>query len=241
MKRIVGIIPARYGSSRFPGKPLAIIGGKPMIQHVYEQVSRTEIMDRVIVATDDERIADAVKSFQGEVVMTSSLHVSGTDRCLEAYEKLGEDFDLIVNIQGDEPFVSQSILQDLIRLFDDEKVSIGTLSKKINTEEALSENKVKVVFDKYGKALYFSRSRIPYGDMAVFYKHLGIYAYKPNVLKRICQLDPSTLEQSERLEQLRWLENGVDIHVGVTEHESIAVDTPEDLIAAETYFRKNFP
>ena len=237
MQKTIAIIPARYASTRFPGKPLAKIGNKPMIQHVYERVMGCGFISKVVVATDDQRIQQAVTSFGGEVIMTSSEHQSGTDRCLEAYGKTGEEYDIILNVQGDEPFIREEQLKILLDLFKSKSVEIATLAKALSPDAANDKNKVKVVFDKNGKALYFSRSKIPWGEQNSYWKHLGIYAYRSNILPKIAALDVSRLEKSEKLEQLRWLENGYTIHVGQTAFESIAVDTPEDLEQANAFLK----
>ncbi len=237
---IAGIIPARYASSRFPGKPLINIGGKTMIQRVYEQACQAKTLKTVIVATDDERIYQHVQDFGGNVVMTSPNHPSGTDRCYEAYTLSGmKDIDAIVNIQGDEPFIQPGQIDLLCSIFDSREVQLGTLVKKLkNAADLNNPNAMKVVLNKDKEALYFSRSPIPYLrnhpqekwlDNHTFYKHIGIYAYRTDVLQQIVQLPPSSLELAESLEQLRWLENGYKIKVAVTDYESISVDTPEDL------------
>lgn len=247
--KFVAIIPARYASTRFPGKPLALIGDKPMIQHVYEQVKRT--IDDVVVATDDQRIFDAVKSFDGKVLMTSNNHKSGTDRCFEALQKLDGDFDVVINIQGDEPFVDVEQIETLKTCFTDPKAEIATLIKPFGKddlwEDFSSPNTPKVVINKRMEALFFSRSIIPYLrgidrtkwlKTHTFYKHIGMYAYKVETLATITALEPSNLEEAEKLEQLRWLENGYSIKVGITHSESMGIDTPEDLIKANKIFNK---
>lgn len=244
--RFLGLIPARYASTRFPGKPLAMLGGKPVIQRVYEQAS--QILDHVCVATDDERIFQAVTSFGGKVVMTSPNHQSGTDRCFEAYTKVGEEFDVVVNIQGDEPFIQPSQLKTIQACFQDQTADIATLVKPFDSGSPFSDlqnpNSPKVVVDQAWNALYFSRSVIPYLrnipqdkwlETHTFYKHIGLYAYRTQVLKEITQLPQSTLEKAESLEQLRWLENGYKIKVGITQVETIGIDTPEDLKRAELF------
>jgi 3-deoxy-manno-octulosonate cytidylyltransferase (CMP-KDO synthetase) len=228
------IIPARYGSTRFPGKPLALVQGKPMIQCVVEQVRLVADAHQVVVATDDERIAEVVRGFGGRVVMTDSHHISGTDRCAEAYRLLSSDVDVVVNVQGDEPFIHPDALQSLCAVFSDPKVEIATLCKRIDDPESIQNpNVVKVVTSIHGKALYFSRYPIPYQRQATatttHHKHLGIYAYRPEVLQAIATLTPTPLEQTESLEQLRWLEHGYHIQLVVTNHESTGIDTPEDL------------
>jgi 3-deoxy-manno-octulosonate cytidylyltransferase (CMP-KDO synthetase) len=232
--KIVYIIPARYGSTRFPGKPLALVQGKPMIQRVVEQVGLLPDADEIVVATDDVRIADVVRGFGGQVVMTGSHHISGTDRCAEAYRLLSSDVDVVVNVQGDEPFIHPEALQSLCAVFSDPKVEIATLCKRIDDPESIQNpNVVKVVSSIHGKALYFSRYPIPYQRQAettaLHYKHLGIYAYRPAVLQKLATLTPTPLEQTESLEQLRWLENGYHIQLVATNHESTGIDTPEDL------------
>jgi 3-deoxy-manno-octulosonate cytidylyltransferase (CMP-KDO synthetase) len=240
---IVGIIPARFASTRFPGKPLALIQGKPMIQHVYEQSVRANTLSEVYVATDDLRIENAVKKFNGRVIMTSAKHKSGTDRCMEALEKLeneGKSFDVLVNIQGDEPFIHSEQINSVTSSFHDKDVVIATLAKKIGTNaELFNPNVTKVIFDFNGNAICFSRHPIPFiknleRDKWLmnynFYKHIGIYAYRTKTLRNITRLGISPLENAESLEQLRWIENGYKIHIEVTDLESIAVDTPEDLL-----------
>jgi 3-deoxy-manno-octulosonate cytidylyltransferase (CMP-KDO synthetase) len=244
----VGIIPARYASTRFPGKPLADVGGKPMIQRVYEQAQ--QVFPRCYVATDDERIALAVGAFGGKVVMTSPTHQSGTDRCAEAILKieneLKEKFEVAVNIQGDEPFIAPAQLEQLKACFTDSSVQLATLVKKFGKDEDIfSPNSPKVVVDKNGNALYFSRSVIPYLRSAEqekwqgaypFFKHIGLYAYRTDVLQQICKLPQSSLELAESLEQLRWLEGGYRIRVALTEFETWAIDTPEDLERVKAKF-----
>ncbi|MFA8437256.1 MAG: 3-deoxy-manno-octulosonate cytidylyltransferase [Marinifilaceae bacterium] len=239
--KFIGIIPSRYASTRFPGKPLADINGKPMVQRVYEQAAK--VLDAVYVATDDNRIENAVKEFGGRVVMTSPDHQSGTDRCAEAYETIrkasNEQFDVIINIQGDEPFIQPEQIEALKNCFQNEATQIGTLVKPItHSPEIFDPNKVKVVIASNGQAIYFSRSPIPHirntkeeqwMEKHTFYKHIGMYAYRNTALKEITQLPQSKLELAESLEQLRWLENGYIIQTDITQHESIGIDTPEDL------------
>lgn len=239
------IIPARYASTRFPGKPLALLGNKPVIQHVYEQA--TSVLDEVWVATDDDRIREAVEKFGGRVVMTRADHKSGTDRIEEAAEKTGTQADVVINIQGDEPFVQPSQIKTLMQLFDNADTQIGTLGKHFENIEAVNNpNSPKIVTDKQGFALYFSRSVIPYIRGAQdnewlshfpFLKHLGLYAYRREVLHEITQLPQSSLEIAESLEQLRWLENGYRIRVGLTDVETVGIDTPEDLQRAEEFLK----
>ena len=248
--RFVGIIPARYASTRFPAKPLAMLGGKPVIQRVYEQVSG--VLDDAYVATDDERIENAVKAFGGKVIMTSPNHKSGTDRCYEALTKIDGHFDVVVNIQGDEPFIQPSQIEAVRACFLDDSTQIATLVKPFTVEngfEALENvNSPKVVVNKNMNALYFSRSIIPFQRNQekqdwlahhIYYKHIGLYAYRANVLKEITALPQSSLELAESLEQLRWLENGYIIKVGVTDVETIGIDTPQDLQRAEEFLKNH--
>ncbi|MCX3265217.1 3-deoxy-manno-octulosonate cytidylyltransferase [Pedobacter agri] len=235
----IGIIPARYASTRFPGKPLVDIAGKTMIQRVYEQASKAKSLSKVVVATDDERIADEVKRFGGEFVFTGSQHQSGTDRCAEVIEKL-PDYEIVINIQGDEPFIEPAQIDLLASCFIEEKVQLATLIKPIQSQESIyNPNSPKVVIDINGRAMYFSRSPIPFirnGEPGVwaekhkFYKHIGIYGYRTESLKAITKLPPSALEIAESLEQLRWIENGFYIQTKVTDLETVAIDTPEDLL-----------
>lgn len=246
--KFIGIIPARYASTRFPGKPLAMLGGKAVIERVYRQVEG--VLDDVVVATDDERIFSAVQQFGGKVVMTSPDHKSGTDRVHEAYTLVGKGYDVVVNIQGDEPFIQAEQLLSLRQCFDDETVDIATLVKPFKPEdgfEALENvNSPKVVVNNKMEALYFSRSIIPYTrgkekdewlSGHTYYKHIGLYAYRADVLHEITSLPQSSLELAESLEQLRWLENGYKIKVGISEIETIGIDTPEDLKRAEEFLK----
>ena len=239
----MAIIPARYASTRFPGKPLAVLGGKTVIQRVYEQVS--SILDEVYVATDDKRIYDCVTGFGGRAVMTREDHKSGTDRIEEAVEKIQSSADVVINVQGDEPFIQPSQIKTLMELFDTLDTQIGTLGKPFESIEAIENpNSPKIVTDNRGFALYFSRSVIPYirgkersewfGEYP-FLKHLGIYAYRREVLKEVTLLPQSSLEKAESLEQLRWLQNGYRIRVGLTDVETVGIDTPEDLKRAEEF------
>jgi 3-deoxy-manno-octulosonate cytidylyltransferase (CMP-KDO synthetase) len=247
--KFIGIIPARYASTRFPAKPLALLGGKPVIQRVYEQVAG--VLDDAYVATDDVRIEEAVKAFGGKVVMTSVHHKSGTDRCYEAFTRVGAGFDVVVNIQGDEPFIQRSQLEAVKACFQDADTQIATLVKPFTADdgwEALENvNSPKVVVDNRMNALYFSRSIIPFqrnADRAdwlkghTYYKHIGLYAYRAQALKEITSLPQGALEKAESLEQLRWLENGYRIKVGVSDVETIGIDTPQDLARAEEFLRK---
>ncbi len=243
--KFIGIIPARYASTRFPGKPLALLGGKPVIQHVYEKVA--SCLSAAYVATDDERIYNAVLAFGGKAVMTRSDHKSGTDRIEEAMEKIGGEWDVVINIQGDEPFVDPSQLRTVCQCFDDPTTQIATLGKPFSNMEAVENpNSPKIVIDNMGFAMYFSRSVIPFVrneeraswlSHFPFLKHLGIYAYRTEVLRQITRLPQSSLEIAESLEQLRWLQNGYKIKVGTTDVETIGIDTPEDLKRAEEYLK----
>lgn len=246
--KFIGIIPARYASTRFPAKPLALLGGKPVIQRVYEQV--VKVLDDAVVATDDERIYQAVKSFGGKVVMTSVNHKSGTDRCYEAYTLAGNGCDVVINIQGDEPFIQSSQLESIKECFNDSATEIATLVKPFTADDVYESlenvNSPKVVVNKNMQAMYFSRSIIPYQrnkDKSewlkghTYYKHIGLYAYKANILKEITELPQSSLEVAESLEQLRWLENGYTIKVGISDVETIGIDTPEDLARAEEFLK----
>ena len=240
------IIPARYASTRFPGKPLALLGGKTVIERVYRQVS--EVVEEVFVATDDERIFREVERFGGRAVMTSPNHRSGTDRIQEAVTTIGTQADVVINVQGDEPFIQASQIEELCRQFDDPTTQIATLGKPFASMEAVeNENSPKIVLDNNGFALYFSRSVIPFVrgidrsrwlENFPFLKHIGLYAYRREVLREITQLPPSSLEQAESLEQLRWLQNGYRIRVGLTDVETIGIDTPDDLARAEEFLGK---
>ena len=248
--KILGIIPARYGSTRFEGKPLALINGKMMIQRVYEQAKKADRLSEVVVATDDERIFNAVVGFGGKAVMTSANHKSGTDRCCEVVEKIGEGFDAVINIQGDEPYINPLQINQIAELISDKDTPLASLCKPIKDyDELVSHNAVKVVLDVNGKALYFSRYAIPFMrnveddkiwlEKREFYKHIGIYAYKCDVLKKVAALPQSGLELAESLEQLRWLENGYTVRMGVTEFESYSVDVPEDIVKIEKIFKEH--
>ncbi len=237
----IGIIPARYESTRFPGKPLAKIGNKSMIQRVYERASR--VLDTVVVATDDSRIYKEVKYFEGEVVMTSPEHKSGTERCAEAYKLFTFEnevkYDVIINIQADEPFITPKQIKTLMNCFLDKTVQIATLIKKIeNKDDIFDPNIVKAVTTKMGWALYFSRSPIPFTrdidkenwlEKTKYYKHVGIYAFKPEALVSITKFDPTNLEKAENLEQNRWLEEEYSIKTATTEYDSVGIDVPEDI------------
>ncbi|MFC2759869.1 3-deoxy-manno-octulosonate cytidylyltransferase [Hallella multisaccharivorax] len=240
---IIAIIPARFASTRFPGKPLAMLAGKPVIEHVYEQVG--QVLSEVWVATDNSRIYDAVIAFGGKAVMTRADHKSGTDRIEEAAEKINSKADVIVNVQGDEPFIQPSQIETLCGLFDNPTTQIATLGKPFDSMDAVrNSNSPKIVTDNNGFALYFSRSVIPFVrgkepdtwlTQFPFLKHLGIYAYRREVLREVTSLPMSTLEKAESLEQLRWLQNGYRIRVGITNVETVGIDTPEDLKRAEEF------
>lgn len=245
--KTIAIIPARYSSTRFPGKPLAMLAGKPVIQHVYEQVKK--VLPEAWVATDDERIFQTVEAFGGKAVMTRNDHKSGTDRIEEAACKIKTNADIIINIQGDEPFIQPSQIETVCNQFDDEQTQIATLGKHFTTMEAVENpNSPKIITDNKGFALYFSRSIIPFvrnDDKKLwlknhqYIKHIGIYAYRRDVLSEITKLPQSSLEKAESLEQLRWLQNGYRIRVGMTEFETIGIDTPDDLIKAEKFMLEN--
>jgi len=237
----IGIIPARFASTRFPGKPLADINGKSMIQRVYEQANK--VLEHVYIATDDSKISDHVKQFGGKVVITSDKHQSGTDRLAEAIDLIhklhSERFDVIINIQGDEPFIQPEQIKELISCFDNPLTKIASLVKKIeNNDDIFDVNKPKVVFNKKMQAIYFSRSPIPYIRNVekeiwhlkhAFYKHIGMYAYKVKALQELTELEQSPLELAESLEQNRWIENGYVIYLAISKFESFGIDTPEDL------------
>jgi 3-deoxy-manno-octulosonate cytidylyltransferase (CMP-KDO synthetase) len=241
MRTFVGIIPARYASTRFPGKPLVDVAGKSMIQRVYELAA--SVIEDVVVATDDERIFQAVEKFSGKVVMTSDQHRSGTDRCAEALEiysrSKGKSFDVVINIQGDEPFVKPTQIEFLKKCFNDPQTQIATLIKPIIDNQVIFDpNRPKVVIDTMSFAMYFSRSAIPFirdkNQSAwevnhTFYQHIGMYAYQSSILHKLTALLPGNLEKAESLEQLRWLENGFKIKTAITEDETYGIDTPEDL------------
>jgi 3-deoxy-manno-octulosonate cytidylyltransferase (CMP-KDO synthetase) len=267
--KAIGIIPARYQSTRFPGKPLALIGGKEMLKHVFENVSDSGIFARVVIATDDHRIKAAAESWGATVVITHESHPSGTDRCAEVIDVLNENFDIVVNIQGDEPFISKKPLQQLLDIFEKTDAVLATLVHKIDDVGDLwNENIMKVVLTEQlpltihdlpenqslkineqspavYKALYFSRNAIPFIRGAekkdwlshyIFWKHIGLYAYRTNTLKEIVKLAPGNLEKAESLEQLRWLENGYDIHISETDYKMLSIDIPTDLQKAEKFF-----
>jgi 3-deoxy-manno-octulosonate cytidylyltransferase (CMP-KDO synthetase) len=245
-----GIIPSRYASSRFPGKPLALIGKKPMIQRVYEQACKS--LNLVYVATDDKRIYDAVLNFGGNAIMTSPEHQSGTDRCAEAVTKIkietGQPIDIVINIQGDEPFIKPEQIELLMKCFTGDRVGIATLIRRAEPgEDIFDPNQPKVIIASNGDAIYFSRAAIPFIRDAektdwsmkhVYYKHIGLYAYRTKILKKLALLTRSSLEISESLEQNRWIENGFRIRTAITLWENIGIDTPDDLEKAKVYLDK---
>lgn len=248
--KFTAIIPARYASTRFPAKPLAMLGGKPVIQRVYEQVSK--VFSDLYVATDDERIFNAVQSFGGNAIMTRSDHKSGTDRCYEAFCKSGSKADVVVNVQGDEPFIQPSQLETIKSLFNSPETDIATLVKPFPEgcpfQVVDNPNSPKVVVDDNWNALYFSRSVIPYlrgvpqeewTSRQTYYKHIGLYAFRADVLRQVTELSQAPLEKAESLEQLRWLSAGYRIKTGTTQVETIGIDTPEDLQAAELFLKQN--
>lgn len=239
--RILGVIPARYTSTRFPGKPLADIHGKPMIHRVYEQASKCKDLSEVVVATDDKRIEAAVQKFKGNVVMTSDKHQSGTDRCYEALTKWGGEFDAVINIQGDEPFIQPEQISKVAACFKDKNVQLATLVMKFGGAEEISNpNIVKATVSKNKEAIAFSRevSINSKEQESVYYRHIGIYGYRADVLAEITKLKRSPLEIAESLEQLRWLENGYRIAVELTDIPSVSIDTPQDLEMALRKFSK---
>ncbi|NBW36882.1 MAG: 3-deoxy-manno-octulosonate cytidylyltransferase [Cytophagia bacterium] len=246
--KILGVIPARFASTRFPGKPLVDVAGKTMVQRVYEQVKKATLVSDVVVATDDVRIMDHVQSFGGKAVMTSATHPSGTDRCFEAYQLMNDEFNYVINIQGDEPFIRPEQIDLLAALLNGETY-IATLVKELKDQESLfNPNVVKAVVSLSGKALYFSRSPIPHArnskedvwlSQHKYFKHIGMYAYRTDVLEALTKLPVSPLEKIESLEQLRWLDNGYEILTTETKSETIGIDTPEDLQKALAYLKEN--
>jgi 3-deoxy-manno-octulosonate cytidylyltransferase (CMP-KDO synthetase) len=242
---IIGIVPARFGSVRFPGKPLVDINGKSMVQRVYEQSKKASSLSHVVIATDDERIFNHVKDFGGDAILTSPQHQSGTDRCAEVINKIGmSSWDAVINIQGDEPYIHPEQIDLLCSTFDEDETSISTLVKKISSsDELFNHNNVKVILNKKKQAIYFSRSPIPYSRNfpeqewlrhSTYYKHVGIYGYRTATLMEISQLAKTNLEITESLEQLRWIENGYVIRAEITSLESVAIDTPDDLLRIKT-------
>lgn len=239
--RILGIIPARFASTRLPGKPLKDIEGASLIQRVYQQAVKSKGLSDVVVATDDERIQNEVDGFGGKVVLTSKDHPSGTDRCFEALQQMSDGYDAVVNIQGDEPFIDPLQIDQVCSLLE-AGAELATLIKRFQDRNEIADpNKVKVVFNTRMEALYFSRSLVPFdrnGLSTEYFQHIGIYGYRAETLDKIVALAPSSLEKTESLEQLRWLENGFGISLGITDLESLAVDTPEDLEKARIFARK---
>ena len=243
--KILGVIPARYASTRFPAKALIDIGGKTMIQRVYEQALKAQSLNKVVVATDHDLIFNKVTEFGGDVVMTSTKHPTGTDRCFETLTKQEEDFDYVINIQGDEPFIKPEQINELASLLNGH-TQLATLVTPVKDKELLfNPGVMKVIFNKYHDAIYFSRECIPHirgldksnwFEYHTFYKHICLYAYRSDILAEITQLEQSLLEKAESLEQLRWIENGYKIKIGITEHESISIDTPQDLERARRHY-----
>lgn len=249
--KILGIIPSRYASTRFPGKPLAMLGGKTMIQRVYEQAKKCETLNEVVVATDNSAIFAHVQSFGGNVVMTKEEHTSGTERCLEAlkhFQSENNRFEAVINIQGDEPFIEPNHIKAVAELFSNDNILLGTLVKKITDLKQLKDpNNVKAVVGTDGRALYFSRSVIPFVrgeedekwlEKSTFYKHIGLYGYRVETLEKIVALPKSDLEAAESLEQLRWLSNGYSIHTSEIQGDIIGIDTYEDLLEANMRFKQ---
>jgi 3-deoxy-manno-octulosonate cytidylyltransferase (CMP-KDO synthetase) len=244
---IVGIIPARYASTRFPGKPLIDIKGKTMLQRVYEQASKSKLLSKVVVATDDEKIFNHVKSFDGNVVMTASHHPSGTDRCMDALLQLNGDFKYVINIQGDEPFIEPEQIDELAAVLEDGATELATQMIAVDSYEILfDKGEVKIVLNTNNEALYFSRMVIPFikgvnekewHKHHQYYRHVGMYAYRKDILEKITQLPVSLLENAESLEQLRWIENGFKIKCVITKYESHCIDTPEDVEKVTGYFK----
>lgn len=247
--RIAAIIPARYHSTRLPAKPLQKLGGKSIIEWVYSAVKA--VIKDVVVATDDVRIAEEVERFGGCAIMTSEAHRSGTDRCAEALTKMGGDYDVVINVQGDEPFIRREHIEALIACFNNPETEIATLAKPMTSAEDVADihnpNSVKVVTDLRGRALYFSRAAIPFqrdveqsewSKRHTYLKHIGIYAFRAQTLRDVTSLDTSSLEQTEKLEQLRWLEHGYYISVAKTPYATMGIDTPEDLQRAEEMLKK---
>jgi 3-deoxy-manno-octulosonate cytidylyltransferase (CMP-KDO synthetase) len=237
LKRAAAVIPVRYQSSRFPGKPLALILGKPMIQRVYDGVREARLVDRIIIATDDERIREAAKSFGAEAVLTSGTHNSGTERAAEVVQLI--DNNIIINVQGDEPLVTGGLVDSLVEALQDEDVQMGSLMAKVYDLDLLANPNInKVVTDHEGFALYFSRSPVPYQASDFFYQHIGVYGYKRDFLVEFAKMKPSRLERLERLEQLRALENGCRIKMVEAPSPTLSVDTPGDIIKVEEFLRK---
>jgi 3-deoxy-manno-octulosonate cytidylyltransferase (CMP-KDO synthetase) len=236
--KILGIIPARFASTRFPAKALVDIAGKPMVQRVYEQAIKSKKLDKVVVATDHTKIKEVVESFAGDVMMTSDQHPTGTDRCFEALQLQSTDYDYAINIQGDEPFIHPDSIDELAGLLDGNSQLATLVTPFKSSEQLFNPSLMKVIFDKYNNAIYFSREVVPHlrgvnksmwAEKHTYYKHVCMYAYRSDILAEITQLDQSDLEKAESLEQLRWIENGYKIKIGITDKESMSIDTPEDL------------
>lgn len=236
--KVLGIIPARFASTRFPAKALVDIGGKPMVQRVYEQASKARLLSKVVVATDHEKIKSVIEGFNGQVVMTSENHPTGTDRCFEALTLQADDYDYVINIQGDEPFIQPESIDELAGLLDGHAQLATLVTPFKNSDQLFNPNLMKVIFDKYKNAIYFSREVVPHlrgvekslwAEKQTYFKHVCMYAYRADILAEITQLGQSTLEIAESLEQLRWIENGYKIKIGITDKESMSIDTPEDL------------
>lgn len=235
---VLAIIPARYASIRFPGKPLAKIFSKSMIQRVYDQCKKCTLLSEIIIATDDKRIYNHVLNFGGKCMMTKNSHISGTDRCGEVVGSLACEYDIIVNIQGDEPYINPKQISELIDEIQDESTQIATLAKEIEDPAIIKdENSPKIKFNKNSYAISFYRSPKTISAQKIYFKHIGIYGFKKDVLKKIINLPPSENEKKERLEQLRWIDNGFKIKVGITKYDTISVDTPEDILKIEARIR----
>ena len=228
--KVLGIIPSRYNSSRFPGKPLKDILGKSMIERVYKQCKKSILLSDVIVATDDARILNHVLEFGGKAIMTANTHKSGTDRCNEVVQKLDKKYDLIINIQGDEPYINPLQFEEIINLFKNNDTQIGTLAKKIEVQEEIkSQNVVKAIFNQNKNATNFTRYIANFSSKCTYYKHIGMYAFKKEILKEVCNLPQSKNEIKEDLEQLRWLDNNYTIKIGITDFDTLSVDVPNDI------------
>ena len=236
--RVLAIIPARYASSRFPGKPLAKIVSKSMIQRVYEQCKKCEKLTNIIVATDDKRIHDHVSNFGGKSIMTKNTHISGTDRCGEVLIKIEDDYDIIINVQGDEPYIAPEQISELLKQFNNKNVEITTLAKETNDPTLIKDkNSPKVIFDEDYNAISFYRNPESISKINTHFKHIGIYAFKSKTLEEIVKLSPSKNEKKEDLEQMRWIDNKFKIKIGLTNYDNISVDTPEDILKIEAQIR----
>ena len=236
--KVLGVIPSRYQSSRFPGKPLANILGKSMIQRVYEQCMKCPLLNDVIIATDDDRILNHVQDFDGKAIMTSVNHASGTERCNEILQNINQDYDITVNIQGDEPYINPNQITQVINLLYNSTTEITTLARQINDIDLIHDiNTPKTIFDKNGFALDFCRQISDFSSEKTYYQHIGIYAYQTHILPKLCELAPTKKEKQEALEQLRWLENDYTVKVGITVFKSFSVDIPDDIIQIEARMR----